>query len=48
MIPNIGEVEIMPNDCLVAGATTAPTNNGVVLLPERAVFNKDNVNNYDF
>ncbi|WMJ84733.1 substrate-binding domain-containing protein [Oscillospiraceae bacterium LTW-04] len=47
-IPNIGTVEIMPNDCLVEGATTAPTNNGVVLLPERAVFNKDNVNNYDF
>ncbi|MEA5135553.1 MAG: substrate-binding domain-containing protein [Candidatus Fimivivens sp.] len=47
-IPNIGTVEIMPNDCLVAGATTAATNNGVVLLPERAIFNKDNVNNYDF
>ncbi|MDF3005342.1 MAG: hypothetical protein K0S22_1814 [Oscillospiraceae bacterium] len=47
-IPNIGTVEIMPNDCLVAGATTAQTNNGVVLLPERAIFNKGNVNNYDF
>lgn len=47
-IPSIGEVEIMPNDCLVPGAKTADTNNGVVLLPERAVFNKDNVNNYDF
>lgn len=47
-IPKIGEVEIMPNDCLVEGAATAAENNGVVLLPERAVFNKDNVNNYDF
>lgn len=47
-IPNIGEVQVMPNDCLVDGATTADENNGVVLLPERAVFNKDNVNNYDF
>lgn len=47
-IPSIGTVEIMPNDCLVPGAVTADTNSGVVLLPERAVFNKDNVNNYDF
>lgn len=47
-IPNIGEVQVMPNDCLVDGATTADENNGVVLLPERAIFNKDNVNNYDF
>ena len=47
-IPGIGEVEIMPNDCLVEGAKTAETNNGVVLLPERAIFNIDNVDNYDF
>jgi ABC-type sugar transport system substrate-binding protein len=47
-IPDIGAVEVMPNDCLVAGDTTAATNNGVVLLPERVVFNKDNMNNYDF
>ena len=47
-IPEIGEVEVMPNDCLVEGDTTADTNNGVVLIPERLIFNKDNVNNYDF
>jgi AI-2 transport system substrate-binding protein len=47
-IPEIGEVEVMPNDCLVEGDKTAETNNGVVLLPERVVFNKDNMNNYDF
>ena len=34
-IPSIGEVEVMPNDCLVEGASTAEVNNGVVLLPER-------------
>ena len=47
-IPEIGEVEVMPNDCLVEGAQTAEENNGVVLMPERLVFNKDNVANYDF
>lgn len=47
-IPGIGEVEIMPNDVLVPGATTGATNSGVVLMPERAVFNKDNMNNYNF
>ena len=47
-VPEIGEVEILPNDCLVEGAATADTNNGVVLLPERLVFTKENVNNYDY
>jgi len=47
-IPEIGTVEVMPNDCLVEGATTGEVNNGVVLLPECTVFNKDNINNYDF
>lgn len=47
-IPDIGEVEVMPNDCLVKDAKTGATNNGVVLLPERTVFNKDNMNNYNF
>jgi len=47
-IPTIGTVEIMKNDVLVPGATTAATNNGVVLMPERTVFNKDNMNNYKF
>lgn len=47
-IPEIGTVEVMPNDCLVEGAPTGEVNNGVVLLPERTIFNKDNMNNYDF
>lgn len=47
-VPGIGEVEVMPNDVLVEGAATADKNNGVVLLPERTVFNKDNMNDYNF
>lgn len=47
-IPKIGTVEVLPNDCLVEGASTGEVNNGVVLLPERTIFNKDNMNNFDF
>ncbi len=47
-IPEIGDVTVMANDCLVAGDTTAATNNGVVLLPERLVFTKENMNNYNY
>lgn len=47
-IPSIGAVEVMANDCLVEGAATADVNNGVVLLPERTVFNADNMNDYNF
>ncbi len=47
-IPSIGKVEIKPNDSLVTGAKTGETNSGVVLLPERVVFTKDNMNNYNF
>ena len=35
-------------ECLTEGDTTADTNNGVVLLPERVVFDESNVNNYNF
>ena len=37
-VPGIGDCEVMANDCLTEGDTTADTNNGVVLLPERVVF----------
>ena len=47
-VPDIGSVEVMPNNCLNPDDTTADTNNGVVLLPERAVFNAETMNNYDF
>lgn len=47
-VPGIGEIEIMPNDSLVPNDKTADVNNGVVLLPERTIFNKDNVDKYNF
>lgn len=47
-VPGIGACEVMPNNCLNPDDATADTNNGVVLLPERAIFNADNMDNYDF
>ena len=47
-VPGIGELEVMANDCLEEGAETADVNNGVVLLPERALFNAETADNYDF
>lgn len=47
-VPGIGDVEVMANDCLNPDDETADVNNGVVLLPERAVFNAENMDNYDF
>lgn len=47
-IPGIGECEVLANDSIAEGAATSDVNNGVVLLPERAVFNAENMNDYDF
>ena len=47
-IPGIGACEVMANNCLNPDDATADSNNGVVLLPERAVFTAENMNNYDF
>lgn len=47
-IPEIGEVEVLPNESIAEGAETGEENNGVVILPERLVFTKDNMNNYDY
>ncbi|MBF0948708.1 MAG: hypothetical protein HXK29_06610, partial [Atopobium sp.] len=47
-IPSIGDVKVEPNDSIAEGAKTADKNNGVVLLPERLVFTKENMNNYSF
>lgn len=46
-IPEIGTVEVMPNTVLDPEAYTAE-DSGVVLLPERAVFTSENMDNYDF
>lgn len=47
-IPGIGKAEVEPNDSISQGAKTGDKNNGVVLLPERLVFTKENMNNYSF
>ncbi|MDR3051857.1 MAG: substrate-binding domain-containing protein [Oscillospiraceae bacterium] len=46
-VPDIGTVEVMPNTVLDPNAYTAE-DSGVVLLPERAVFTIDNMDNYNF
>ncbi|MBR0598709.1 autoinducer 2 ABC transporter substrate-binding protein LsrB [Sinanaerobacter chloroacetimidivorans] len=46
-IPTIGEVEVLPNTVLDPKAYTAD-DSGVVLLPERTIFTKDNIDDYNF
>lgn len=47
-IPGIGDCEVLANDSIAEGAETSESNNGVVLLPERVVFNAENMDQYDF
>jgi AI-2 transport system substrate-binding protein len=46
-IPNIGAVEVMPNTVLDPDAYAAP-DSGVVLMPKRQEFTKENVDDYNF
>ena len=47
-VPEIGAVTVEPNESIQEGAETAEVNNGVVLLPERAIFSEENMDNYNF
>lgn len=46
-VPGIGEVELLPNSTLNPDAEDSE-DSGIVVLPERTVFTKDNMNDYNF
>ncbi|CRK85018.1 putative sugar ABC transporter, sugar-binding protein [Neobacillus massiliamazoniensis] len=45
-VPNVGHVKIEPNT--IQGYDYTDAHSGIILLPERVVFTKDNIDNYNF
>ncbi len=45
-VPNVGELKVEPNT--IQGYSYTADDSGIVLLPERVVFNKDNIDDYNF